>query len=182
MMGVTNTQQARQQDSFATYRYDPKWLYHETQLVDEWPETPPAQGTSVRASCDVLRTRGHRRVYRGVSRPENLIHGIDANRWAATVDEMRAAVYAGTAVSIGVNWYTNFDAPVLKDNELWVGQTQLGSVRGGHCVCVYRMSDTRQAFRIMNSWGAGYPPVWVPYAIMQRLLNEDGEAAVITDR
>lgn len=41
-------------------------------------------------------------------------------------------------VTIGVNWYTNFDDPV-KDSRgrWWIGRaTMLGSVRGGHCVCL----------------------------------------------
>lgn len=44
-------------------------------------------------------------------------------------------------VTIGVNWYTNFDTPVARTFgtlvRYFVGQTKtLGSVRGGHCVCV----------------------------------------------
>ena len=152
MMGVTNTRQARQAGSSETYRYAPFWLYHEAQLVDEWSDTPPAQGTSVRASCDVLRTQGHRRVRYGVTRPVDASAGIAANRWATTIDEMRAAVWSGCAVAIGVNWYSNFDNPVSKDGELWIGQSSLGNIRGGHCVCIYRMSDRREAFRFMNSW------------------------------
>lgn len=85
-------------------------------------------------------------------------------------------------MAIGVNWYRNFDDPVLYNNELWIGRSSLGSIRGGHCVCLYRMSDRRQAFMLMNSWGADYPPVWLSYTLMERLLNEYGEAAVITDR
>jgi hypothetical protein len=40
-------------------------------------------------------------------------------------------------VTIGVNWYANFDTPV-KDNRgrYWVGQSKLGHIRGGHCVCI----------------------------------------------
>lgn len=46
-----------------------------------------------------------------------------------------------TPVVIGVNWFENFDAPVPKRNgavtEWWVGLSpSLGSVRGGHCVCL----------------------------------------------
>ena len=182
MMGVTNTHQAYLSGSTQTYRYAPFWLYNEAQLVDEWPDTPPAEGTSVRAACDVLRTQGHRRVRYGLTRPVDPSAGIAANRWASNTDEMRAALYSGVAVSIGINWYSNFDSPVTKDGELWIGQSALGRIRGGHCVCVYRYSDRRQAFRFMNSWGKEYPPTWLPYDVMQRLLGEDGEAAVITDR
>jgi hypothetical protein len=44
------------------------------------------------------------------------------------------------------------------------------------------MSDRRGAFAFMNSWGPYYPPTWMPYSLMDRLIDEDGEAVVITDR
>ena len=183
MMSITNhAQRLRETGRDITYRYDARWLYGEAQLVDEWPETPPEEGTSVRAGCDILRDTGHRRVQNHVSAPPNLAHGIAANRWAESVDEIRAALYGDRAVAIGVNWYQDFDLPDMHNGEWWVGRGALGSIRGGHCVCIFRMSDRRQAFRFMNSWGAGYPPVWLPYAVMQRLIDEYGEATVITDR
>jgi len=165
-----------------TYRYEPRWLYHEAQLIDDWPETPPEEGTSVRAGCEILRARGHRRVQGGVVGPENLAHGISAYRWAVNHDEVRAAIYANLAVAIGVSWYAGFDAPYQKvpGGDYWISIS--GGIRGGHCVCLFRMSDSRQAFRVMNSWGAFFPPVWLSYADLDRLLNEDGEGAVVTDR
>lgn len=183
MMAITNHYQrltATGQD--ITYRYDARWLYLESQKIDDWPETPPEEGTSVRASAEILQVRGHRRVQRGVSGPESAAHGISTYRWAKTVDEIRAAIYGGLAVSIGVNWYQDFDRPEFHLGEWWIGRGNLGAIRGGHCVCLYRMSDRRQAFRLMNSWGATYPPVWIGYDVMQRLLGEWGEAVVITDR
>lgn len=183
MMGITNTKQLQlATGTRASVRFAPQWLYHEAQLVDEWPQTPPAQGTSVRASCDVLRTVGHRLVKYGKTYPPDLGWGIAANRWAQTYDEIRAAIYAGLAVSFGINWYANFSKPVSWDGELWIGRGSLGRIVGGHCVCLFRMSDRRQAFRLMNSWGEDYPPVWIEYDLVQRLLSEDGEGAVIVDR
>lgn len=183
MMSVTNHAQrlaATGQD--LTFRYAARWLYIEAQLIDEWNDTPPGEGTSVRAGCDILRDRGHRRVQNRQTGPELLEHGIAANRWAQSIDEVRAAIFAGFAVAIGVNWYANFDDPVLVDGEYWIGRGDIGVVRGGHCTALYRFSDRRQAVRMMNSWGAGYPPVWLPYDVLERLLHEDGEVAVITDR
>ena len=45
---------------------------------------------------------------------------------------------APTPVAIGVNWYEDFDNPVQKGSRYWIGLNpkQLGSVRGGHCVCL----------------------------------------------
>ena len=183
MMSITNHyQRLKSTGADVTYRYASRWLYLESQLVDEWGETPPEEGTSVNASCQILKARGHRRVQRNVIGPEMIEHGISAYRWAQNIDEIRAAIYGGLAVSIGVNWYQDFDTPDSHNGEWWIGRGNLGSIRGGHCVCLYRMSDRRQAFMLMNSWGAVFPPVWLPYEVMTRLLSEYGEAAVVTDR
>jgi len=39
-------------------------------------------------------------------------------------------------MAIGVNWYTNFDDPVKVGDRWWIGRGNLGSIRGGHCVCI----------------------------------------------
>jgi hypothetical protein len=177
-------------------RYDPIELWNEAKKVDEWPETNPGDdnGTSVRAAYDVCRDDGICRVkgmklVDGVpvpvgSSPISRIEGVTTNRWARTSDEMRAAFVAAqpTPVVIGVNWYSNFDAPVNVGAEKWIGRSDLGRIRGGHCVCIYGASDKRQAFRVKNSWGRDYPLVWLPYTVMDRLLAEDGEAALVVDR
>jgi hypothetical protein len=185
MMSITNHYQrllATGRD--LTYRYEARWLYGEAQHVDEWDDTPPGEGTSVRAGCQILHERGHRRVQNGAAGPENLAHGISAYRWATGSDELRAAIFGGLAVAIGVNWYSGFDNPKIIDGERWLPATNIGSIRGGHSVCLYRMSDRRQAFMLMNSWGydEGRWPAWVPYSLMERLIDEFGEAVVVTDR
>lgn len=172
-----------------TVRYDSWWLWDSAKAIDEWADTNPGDdnGTSGRAACDVLRTLGHVQVANKsndrASDPSPLIlNGIVANRWATTVDEMRTGIADGLPIAIGVNWYHNFDNPVKKGGYWWIGQSDLGSVRGGHCVCVYGASDSKQAFRVKNSWGRDYPLIWLPYATMERLLQEEGEAALVTDR
>lgn len=39
-------------------------------------------------------------------------------------------------VAIGINWYSNFDRPVKRGNAYYIGEGDLGSIRGGHCVCL----------------------------------------------
>ena len=46
-------------------------------------------------------------------------------------------------------------------------------------VCFMDASDKRQAFRTLNTWGPFYPPTWFPYAPVERLLAEQGEAVVL---
>lgn len=45
-----------------------------------------------------------------------------------------------TPVVLGINWYSNFDRPVqrtIRGNSYWIiGGGNLGSVRGGHAVCL----------------------------------------------
>jgi len=185
MMSIINEAQARTAgQSPYTHRYDPRWLWNEAKKIDAWPDTNPgdSNGTSVRAACDVLRDQGHVRVVSSKDQPVDLSQGITTNRWATAVDEIRTSISLGVPCSIGVNWYSNFDNPVRKGTEYWIGNGDLGSVRGGHCVCVYGASDARQAVRIENSWGKSYPLVWMPYATLARLLGENGEATTITDR
>lgn len=189
MMSITNEYQARQKKQQPyNHRYDPIWLWNEAKKVDEWPDTNPGDnnGTSVRAACDVLRTQGHRRIIGNKELDPNPAEGISANRWATSIDEMRTAISQGLAISFGCNWYTNFDAPsrpFLKERDYWVGTVNnLGTVRGGHDVCFYGASDKRQGFIFKNSWGKSYPLTWIPYSVVERLLNESGESALITDR
>jgi hypothetical protein len=184
-------------------RYNPLHIWETAKTLDEWPDTNPGDdnGTSVHAGGDVLRTQGAQRVKSMRLGSDGLPHpsyprqgaypvdpreGIAAVRWATTVDEMRFAIQNFGPVVIGINWYSNFDDPVLKNGarmvpEFWIGEGDLGSIRGGHCICLYGVSDRRQAFKVKNSWGDSYPEVWLPYTAMTTLLGEDGEAAIVTD-
>lgn len=45
-------------------------------------------------------------------------------------------------VTIGVDWYSNFDRPVKVGSRYWVGKGDLGGIRGGHCVCLRPPSMT----------------------------------------
>ena len=161
-------------------------LYAEAQARDEWDDTPPESGTSLIAAATVLLTMGHWRFFRGFERIVGFQEGIAEMRWATTVDEIRMALNLGTPVVIGVNWYRNFDSPVWKGQAVtggwWIGEGDLGRLRGGHAICVYGASDAKQAVKLVNSWGADYPNVWLPYETLDRLLRENGEACLVTDR
>lgn len=166
-------------------RYDARWLWNQAKIVDEWPDTNPGDdnGTSVRAAMDVLRNQGHVRVYNKQDLPVNPAEGIQENRWATQVDELRFSISQGIPVAIGINWYDGFDYPRKTgiSSDYWVNVS--GAVRGGHCVCVVGASDRRQACCFTNNWGQSYPrKVYVSYSNMQRLIQEDGEATLVTDR
>lgn len=172
--------------------YDARWLYQQAQLIDEWADTPPAGGTSLRAGFDVLRDRGHRRLYAARSRAEEMDEGIvDVNRWLTTVDEARTAIASWMPVCLGINWYDRFYEPTARQSSVsrkpdyWIAEPDgyWGPVVGGHCITLVGASDRRQAFALYNSWGTSYPwPTWLPYTSFARLMSEYGEAAIVTDK
>jgi hypothetical protein len=52
-----------------------------------------------------------------------------------------------------------------------------------HDVLMSPAADRLGAVRILNSWGRNYPHrVWMPDETLDRLIGEDGEVALITDR
>lgn len=186
-------------------RYNPLHLWNEAKKIDVWPDTNPGddQGTSVRAAYDVARLSGCQTVtsmrMMGETpvavnpKPEDtslldlmLPHGVQANRWATTVDEVRTAISQGNPVAIGVDWYAGFDSGgLIQQGREWFLRTPmlgLGRLRGGHCVCLYGASDRREAFKVKNSWGRDYPLAWMPYTTLEKLLVDDGEACLQTDR
>lgn len=189
-----------------TRRYNPLQVWNDAKAIDEWSDTNPGDdnGTSVHAGYDVLRTKGIQRVKtmkldesdvpyptwpKSGPYPVDSEAGVAANRWATSIDEMRTAIAFFAPVTIGINWYEGFYPESLQTkkglfgrDEYYIPTTNLGSVAGGHCVTIYGASDRRQAFKLKNSWGRYYPEVWLPYTVMERLLNEDGEAAIVTDR
>jgi hypothetical protein len=164
--------------------YDARWLWNAAKTIDEWPWTNPGDqhGTSVRAAMDVLRTQGHSRVLAGRTYAPAPAEGILTNRWATTVDEVRSSIATGAPVVLGCRWYANFDAPQPNGRGHWIGRGDLGRVRAGHAVCIYGASDRAQAVRIVNNWGHRYPLVQMPYETLARLLDEEGEATLVTDR
>lgn len=83
---------SRAQSLLNRQRYDARWLYKAAQHIDEWDDTPPGEGTSVRAGLDILRTAGHRRVYGQRTAEPNLVEGIAANRWATSMDDWLTAL------------------------------------------------------------------------------------------
>jgi hypothetical protein len=163
-------------------RYDPWWLWRAAKGLDPWPNPDSDRGTLVSSAMDALRTLGHVVVVDGEDLPVNLCEGIDRNEWATRVDDLRLCIYHDLPSAIGIEWPNSFFSPTLHNGERWIGRGNLGSADGGHCVCIYGASDERQAFHVVNNWGAQWPPVWLPYETMQWLLDRDGEATVITDR
>jgi hypothetical protein len=57
------------------------------------------------------------------------------------------------------------------------------SVDDVHAVLANPRADKFGAVPILNSWGSGLPHrVWLPDAVLERLMKEEGEIAIPTDR
>ena len=187
-------------------RYDPWWLWDRAKESDPWTDTNPGDqnGTTVRSAVEVLMKQGHclwepaDTTYNTIHEDQDVDLGIQAVRWATTVDEMRTAIASRTPIAIGVDWYSNFGQPTPRKGaggkkEWWIGRgTRWGRKIGGHCLCVMAADDDRDAFGLKNSWGPDYPDhsapadlevdVWIPYNTMQKLLDAYGEACLVVDK
>lgn len=168
--------------------YAARKLYLEAQLIDPWSDTPPEEGTSTVSAAQILQQQGHWRFARGITFPLALMEGIAEFRQAQSVDEMRLAIQFDLPVVLGINWYSNFDSPQWVDvgaggKRWWIGRGELGNIRGGHAICCFGARDDIEAFVLVNSWGANYPIVNIPYKTVERLvLQEGGDAIIPTDR
>lgn len=174
--------------------YDAFWLYRQAQDIDEYNDTPPAGGTSLSAGFDVLRTKGHRRIYNAKSMPAMIEHGIVAvNRWVQTVDEGRTSIAEGHPMADGIAWFNEFYKPIEKTRKLssgrvvkeyWIPEPDAwGPLVGYHCICRAGASDQRESFQWLNSWGPSYPwPVNISYKSHEKLMTINGESALVTDR
>lgn len=136
----------------------PASIYRRAQDVDEWPGTD-YEGTSVRAGAKVLKDQDKR---------------LTEYVWAFDADTLRRFVLSRGPAVIGVNWYETMFAPTS------AGFLVLdGALAGGHAILVLGYSETRKAFRLLNSWGRSWGEdgrAWLKLDDMTRLLAENGEA------
>ncbi len=136
---------------------DGDMIYHEAQLVDEWPGEG-YDGTSVRAGAKVLTSRGHLNEY----------------IWGFDVETIRGYVLMRGPVTIGSFWY---DGMMNPDTNGWVYRT--GNMIGGHAYLACGYSSKRNAFRCVNSWGLGWGQrgkFWLHRDELSALIGQGGEA------
>ncbi len=192
MMSIINENQCRRQgDMTPNIRFNPWALWNAAKEIDEFPETAPGDdnGTTVKAASQILINKGHvlwtdddSPAWSGV-KPWKLEYGIASAAWATTVDQIRAAIGNELAVSLAITWYDAFDTPEMVGGEYWIGRSDFGRIAGGHCICCTGASDARGAFALTNSWGASYPQrVWISYDNVGKLIENNGEALLSTDR
>ncbi len=150
-------------------------IYWPAQRIDQWPggaypgASPFYEGTSVLAGIKTAAVAGFYGEY----------------RWAFGENELALAVSQVGPAVIGVNWYTGMFRP---DYRGYLNAT--GQVAGGHCLLVIGVNVRYAYYTVYNSWGPGWGgragmaagTARVRRATMDRLLREDGEACLITQR
>lgn len=159
------------------------WLYKRAQAIDNDPDTKDDNdGTYLWAAGDVLRKEGHALYKQGIPDRD---YRIESYVWAKSVDDVRTAVHEGTPPVFGIPWFSNFNTPKVKNNELWIGESAYwGSILGGHAIWCCGASDQRQAVALLNTWGAGWAkggPVWISYNSIKRLFGYQSECLVALD-
>lgn len=143
------------------YRYEG---YRLAQTFDPWPGAEPDYyGTSTLAAFKAVQALG-------------LVPEGWEYRWIfGGASEVCATLNTVGPVAIGVPWYESMDHP-KPDGTVEVA----GDVRGGHAVELLDDVPSERCVTGVNSWGPGYGirgRFRIPYAALDRLLAEDGEAA-----
>ncbi|ADZ22787.1 C1A family cysteine protease [Clostridium acetobutylicum] len=92
--------------------------------------------------------------------------------------EIKQELAKGTPVVIGIDVYPDFDN-ISPSNPVF--DVISGDDRGGHALCVVGYDDSKQAVKIINSWGTnwginGYG--WISYKVLQQ---ENSDAYVLQD-
>lgn len=141
-------------------------LYDEAQQADEFADTPPAGGTSVRAGAKVLQ---------GWSLIQNY-------HWAQSIDDVVDAVLHLGPVIVGTNWLENMFEPEWDGHRYVLDVT--GPSAGGHAYKIDGVNKATSWARMKNSWGrnwANQGHAYLHLADLERLINDDGEAAIATE-
>ena len=151
-------------------------FFAEAQRVDRAEGRNYSDGATVLAGCKAMQRLGL----------------ISAYRWCFSIDDVIDALLRHSPVVIGINWYSDM-YQTDPSGLVHVG----GSLVGGHCIYVHGWWPNHFSFRDdmfvwQNSWGneygmkdaAGIPTGrgFIRKADLARLLAEDGEAVVFTDR
>jgi hypothetical protein len=142
--------------------FDPNYLYHEAQKVDEWPGED-YDGTSVRAGAKILKNAGF----------------INSYSWAWDLDTtIQAVMFAGPVV-VGTSWLYDMFFP----NEKGI-ITASGDVMGGHAYLLDGVNIELEMFRIKNSWGRSWGKngfAYISFSDMESLILDNGEICLSTE-
>jgi hypothetical protein len=116
-------------------------------------------------------------------------------RWlyheAQKIDEWPGEAYEGTSVRAGMDILRTVGHARIRGRNALAPDPAEGISENRWATSVDEVRTCLQspyhdrvgAVPILNSWGRDYPrTVWMPYETLARLLAEDGEATIITDK
>lgn len=146
---------------------DQHQLYHMAQDYDEWPGND-YEGTSVRGAFRALNKLGFVKEY----------------RWAFDLETVVNYVLTSGPMVLGTNWYYDMFTP---DRHGYLDL--MNGIAGGHGYLLLGVDRDRVkpgtkfkgAGRVFNSWGENWADkgrAWLTFEDLERLIHEDGEAAV----
>lgn len=149
-------------------KLDHNGCYQGAQLYDEWPGEG-YDGSSILGLCKFLKDY-------------HPAKDVQSYYWAKTVNEIVRWIGSkhGTAVPVGTNWYESMydisDSGVVSVE---------GYVSSGHAYICIGYDLVKELLLFQNSWKLGWSPLrmcrfYISFRHFQRLLNEDGEAALVT--
>jgi hypothetical protein len=137
-----------------------------------------AEGACVGFSCSRMMSHYNRARYQA--------------RWlyheAQKVDPWPGENYSGTSVSAACDVLRTVGHKLENRLAPWISQgitanRWITTVDQIHQTIGLPLADKLGAVPLLNSWGTGYPRVvWLPDQVLARLLDEDGECVVVTDR
>ena len=138
-------------------------VYTDATVIDGIPGTYPAQdtGSTGIAVAKVLKSRGYISGYQ---------HTFSFNDLLAALQDR--------PVIVGVGWYNNFFYPD-SNGVITIGNADY--VAGGHEFILDEIDVERQLIGATNSWGEEWGlrgRFYIPFAVMQRLLKEQGDCTV----
>lgn len=149
-------------------QFDPEPIYKQCKARDGCPDQ---DGTTVRDAMKVARKvglvgdDGQRYLIPGYARME-------------TAEEIKHALSLGKTVMLGVE--------IANEELSALGRDALASpseiADGGHCMLVVGYDEAHHAFRVRNSWGAGWADnghFWLPYSYL--LTDPEFEAWTTVD-
>jgi hypothetical protein len=141
----------------------PKEIYDLAQPIDEFEDTPPAEGTSVRAGAKVLRVAGK----------------LTAYSWAFDLDTALNWLAFHGPVVLGTTWFESMFSPDITGLVI-----PSGAVAGGHAYLAIGYNDVTKRLLCQNSWGTSWGlkgRFSIGYADVTELIQNGGECCAPTE-
>jgi len=138
-------------------------IYHEAQLIDEWPGEN-YEGTSVLAGAKIVQRMGY----------------MDEYRWAFGIDDVMLTLSELGPVVFGVPWYQSMFA-VAADGRLTIS----GVASGGHCILGDELDIQQGRIWLLNNWTRNWGidgRAWMAIEDWDKLLRQGGQACVPVKR